>query len=109
MFDSIATARGVSITYARGGVSESLTALPGSTVFEHVADSGAVSSHKSRDYLVRADTLALDESAVLPELGDTITEGGAVYAVHSPDGGNCFAWADPEHVILRIFTSAKEG
>jgi len=103
------------VTYVRGSSSVELSATIGRTVFELRDDYGGIEKTEARDYIVRAEDLILDGSAVLPERGDEIREtDGAktcVYEVMAPGKKPHWRWSDPYRKALRIHTkhTATEG
>jgi len=96
------------VTYCRGAVSAEVQAAVGRTVFE--VDSGTVvlEQFESRDFLIRAGDLVLNEQHVLPERGDRVREeqDGVtyVYEVMAPGREPCFRFSDPFRRTLRIHT-----
>ncbi len=92
------------VTYSRGGDSVSLLATIGNTEFEHVDEYGVVHKIESRDYLIIAADLVLDESEVLPATGDKVTDGDSVYEV-SPMGTDApYKFVGGHTIQIRIHT-----
>lgn len=101
----------VTITYARGAQSVTLTATPGSYVLKVSDPSGAMRVVRTdRDYLIPVASLILGGSVTLPAKGDTITETlrdgtTATYSVlpYSQDEP-VYRYSDHENTILRVHT-----
>lgn len=93
-----------SVVYARGTDSVTLAATVGRTEFEAEDEYGRVVRTVSRDYLVRAQDLVIGGETVLPEPGDRITDGDAVFEVMSPTGEPEWRWSDTIRKTLRIHT-----
>jgi hypothetical protein len=97
-------AAGVSVSYARGGTTRTLTAWVGRTVFASQLEGGPRIEFGDRDYLVTAADLALFGE---PALGDRITEvvGGETQThecVTPGTGEPAWRWSDPTQTIYRI-------
>lgn len=99
---------GVSVRYRRGPgqVSGTITAIVGETEYEDVDEQGIVISGKSRDYLIAAADLVINDIAVTPQNGDEILETVGsqtfVYEVSRIPGGKHFRPSDPYGTTLRI-------
>lgn len=109
MFETIAAARGSTVTYARGAVSVDVAMVPTDTRYEQQDESGAITAFKARAFIAKASDLVLDGSTVLPERFDTITSGGIEYIVRAPAGGEVFSWMDPAETLVRIQTLEDDG
>lgn len=99
---------GVTVVYRRAEHEVELTAVPGRS--EHEVDDGysLVKAH-SRDYLIAAADLVLNDEQTLPERGDQIIETGPdgeqlVYEVMWPVRGGEWDWSDAARTQLRIRT-----
>lgn len=93
-----------SVVYARGNQFVELKAAIGRT--QSTVDPDPLPERlQSRDYLILAAELILEELATLPQVGDQIREiNGLVYDVlpHGPEP--CYRYADPYRRLLRIHT-----
>lgn len=102
------TAAGVSVTYARGPLSVSLTAVPTLHEYEVVDDEGFGIVMLSRDYLVHTEDLVLGGSEIAPRAGDRITEtvGGVVdtYEVMPLGQKKEYEPADSDGLLLLVHT-----
>ena len=95
-------AAGVTVTYARGGTTATVSALQGRTVFASVQEGGPRIEFGDRDYLILAADLILFGE---PAIGDRVTDGGEVYEVLTPGTGEpAWRWSDPAHISYRIHT-----
>jgi hypothetical protein len=92
------------VTYASGGQQVQLQATVGSTTFQVANDYGVFERWESRDYLVVAADLVLGDAVVVPQRGDTITDGGQVYTVMAPGHEDVYRPSDQYGVTLRIHT-----
>jgi hypothetical protein len=92
------------VTYCRGDGSADVPATVGRTVFEIDDGSGAVERFESRDFLIAASALPVDE----PRPGDKVKEpaGGklVVYEVMAPGKEPCWRWSDPFRKTVRVHT-----
>ena len=97
---------GVSITYARGAASATLTATLDKKVLQVGSDRGGAKVVVSdAAFLVAAAALILSGGATEPAKGDTIAHAGATYTVLSPGGGEPpWQWADAHRVMMRVHT-----
>ena len=100
---------GVAITYTRGGASVALTALVEPSQFDNFSEEGGATTVERRGYLIEASTLILSGSVTLPQIGDTITEGGNVYIVPKRTDGPRYEYQDENRLILRVNTTLKSG
>ena len=96
-------AAGVTVTYARGASSLTVSAIVGRTVFSSNALDGPRIEFGDRDYLIQATDLTIGE----PAIGDRITEiiDGVtrVFEVLTPGTGEpAWRWSDPAHTVYRI-------
>jgi len=101
----------VAIAYDRvGGLpATGIAAIKSATRIEELGDYGAVRNEAQLvDWLIPAALLVWDGAAILPALGDTVTETrGAtdyVYAVVGVEGGPVYTFDDADHRLLRIHT-----
>ena len=96
------------VTYQRGGASVDVRATIGRTVFEIDDGYGLIEKVESRDYLIPAADLVLNEQTTLPERGDRIQETQDdkvyVYEVMAPGKEPHFRFSDPYRRTLRIHT-----
>jgi len=96
------------VTYCRGNASVEVQAAVGRTVFEVDSGSAVLEQFESRDFLIRAADLVLNEQQILPERGDHVREeqDGVtyVYEVMAPGREPCFRFSDPFRRTLRIHT-----
>lgn len=94
---------GVTITLTRPGVgSVEVTAVPGRSLHESIAESGQVLQTQARDYHILAEDYDFGSGAVLPARFDTATEGGITYTVLSLGGDAQFRYMDNARAILRV-------
>lgn len=99
------------VTYRRGEASVELQATIGRTEHEVENGYGVLQKVETRDFLVRAEDLVLNGSAVLPNRGDRIIEShgeaALTYEVMAPgtrSGSSHFKYADAYRHSLRIHT-----
>jgi hypothetical protein len=93
------------VIYRRGGeASLVLPATVGKTVFKVADDYGRFQYIESRDYLISASDLVLNNAKVLPEAGDEIVEEGFVYEVMAPNNEPEWRYSDSCRNTLRIHT-----
>lgn len=92
----------VSVTYARGATSDTLSATRGQTKFTAVDDSGAQMAGVAEDFIFTgADIVAL--LGGMPQPGDRITAGDDLFEVHAfGDDLRGWVWTDPYHISLRV-------
>ena len=98
----------VSITYTRGNHSAALIAIVEPDLFEQLTTLGATKIEQ-RSYLIKADTLIINGSLTLPQIGDTITEGANVFIVPKGNDRPRHEYADENRLILRVNTTLKSG
>ena len=95
-------------TYQRGAASVELPATIGRTVFQTVNDHSVIERTETRDYLILASHLVLNETASLPQRGDRIVEadGGQtfIYEVLAPGKEPVWRYSDPYRQTLRVHT-----
>lgn len=98
----------VPVTYCRDAATAEVRATIGKTVFEVAREYGVFEKYISRDYIVAAGELILNDNPVLPVRGDQIreTQGGKtyVYEVMAPGNEPCWRWSDSYRRSLRIHT-----
>jgi hypothetical protein len=95
------------VIYRRGGGGEASLVLPatvGKTVFKVADDYGRFQYIESRDYLISAADLVLNDARILPEPGDEIVEDGFVYEVMAPNNEPEWRYSDSCRNTLRIHT-----
>lgn len=96
---------GQTVTYSRSGDSVELTATVGPEDRSTAGDI-VLTTVGMRDFLIQAADLEFVEDVpVVPQRGDRITWGSAVYEVRPPaDGVPHWRWSDPYKLIRRIHT-----
>lgn len=97
------------VVYRRGTASVTLAATIGSSDGSVSLDYGARERWESRDYLVRAADLVLEDEVALPAVGDLIveTDGGKefTYQVLQPSVEEpAYRYTDGHRIRLRIHT-----
>jgi hypothetical protein len=96
------------VTYQRDTDSVDVAATVGKTEFQIDSGYGVIETFQSRDFLIAAAGLVLDDQAVLPEPGDRITETQGeqtfVYEVMAPGNEPCWRYSDVYRQTLRIHT-----
>ena len=97
------------VVYGRGGESVEIAATVGRTVFRLEGSHGQVTRYISRDYLVAAADLVLDDERITPQRGDVIRETADdvtyVHEVMSPSSSEPdWRYSDPQRRTLRIHT-----
>lgn len=95
----------VTVTYTRGEFSVTLTATVGRTPYD-IEQGGAVVAYESRDYIIKAEDLVLDDEVVKPSRGDRITDGSKTYEVNVPGNMNVFESIGSDGSVLKIHTKA---
>ena len=97
-----------SVLYRRGSLTVPVQAGKGRTTFELTDTSGILISIESRDFLISAASLLLDDIPILPELGDRIIEtiGSKLHAYEVSNFGSeqSYRFCDPYRYKLRIHT-----
>lgn len=94
---------GVPIVYQRPGVgSVNLTVIRGESVQEVDRDGQVVQEHRTRDYLVQASELVIEDSLTTPQRHDMITEDGETYQVLAINGEPHWRYTDRTKTVLRI-------
>lgn len=108
-FDAIAGVIGCSVTYHRGNAWVRIDdAVPGNS--DHSAEgSPVILENRTRDFIVRTESLNFGGSRFLPQRGDSIkqTIAGTVYTyrVHQPDGASQpWRYSDSEQSRIRVHT-----
>jgi hypothetical protein len=95
----------VPVIYRRGGeASLVIPATVGKTVFKVTDDYGRYQHIESRDYLISAADLVLNNTQILPEPGDEIIENGFIYEVMAPNNEPEWRYSDSSRQSLRIHT-----
>ena len=92
------------VIYRRGGDSAEVPATVGKTVFKVTDDYGRFQYIESRDYLISAADLVLNDTQILPDPGDEIVEDGFVYEVMAPNNEPEWRYSDSCRNTLRIHT-----
>ena len=117
-FKLLQNTAGVRITYARGDVNITLTAIPSDTEFVSAIPSdtefvsadgdGYMETVEARDFVFPASDLTIGGQPVLPDRGDTITETvngqQQTYPVTNAGSGRYFKYSDPFRKIIRVHT-----
>ena len=97
-----------SVLYRRGSLTVPVQAGKGRSTFELTDTSGILVEIESRDFLISAGNLFLDEMPILPEVGDRIIEtvGGKLHAYEVSNFGSeqSYRFCDPYRYTLRIHT-----
>ncbi len=97
-----------SVLYRRGSLTVPVQAGKGRSTFELTDTSGILVEIESRDFLISAANLLLDEMPILPEVGDRIIEtvGGKLHAYEVSNFGSekSYRFCDPYGYKLRIHT-----
>ena len=100
------------VQYVRGSRSAAVAATVGKTTFELDDGYGVLVRHESRDFLILAADLVLDDAPTRPQRGDRIqeTQGSTTftYEVTAPNKEPCWRWSDPYRKTLRIHTKEVE-
>jgi hypothetical protein len=94
----------VPVIYRRDGDSAEVSATVGKTVFKVTDDYGRFQHIESRDYLISADDLMLNETHILPRQGDEIIENSFIYEVMAPNNEPEWRYSDSSRQTLRIHT-----
>ncbi len=97
-----------SVLYRRGSLTVPVQAGKGRTSFELTDTSGILVEIESRDFLISAASLLLDEMLILPEVGDRIIETNGVklhaYEVSNFGAQQPYRFCDPYRIKLRVHT-----
>ncbi len=97
-----------SVLYRRGSLTVPVQAGKGRSTFEITDRSGILVEIESRDFLISAANLLLDDLPILPEVGDRIIEtiGGKLQAYEVSNFGaeQPYRFCDPYRYKLRIHT-----
>ena len=107
--DTLLAEEGVTVTYARGANSVSITAVAGQTPVELSDDLGNLSeTDRYIDWLIKPGDLVLGGSQTTPQKGDTITrtvDGDShVYTVTELPGSEVWRYSDEAHGMIRVHT-----
>jgi len=101
---SLKAAAGVSVLYARGGSSVTITAVQGRTDHEVIGAHGIViDTARAVDWIVEAADLAA-ESLDPPARGDTITVNGSTYELIPAGNGRWYSPWDTSGLGYRLHT-----
>ena len=96
------------VLFCRGSQTVEVPAGKGRTTFELTDTSGILISIESRDFLISAASLLLDDIPILPEVGDRIIEtiGSKLHAYEVSNFGSeqSYRFCDPYRYKLRIHT-----
>ena len=97
-----------SVLYRRGSLTVPVQAGKGRSTFELTDTSGILVEIESRDFLISAGNLFLDEMPILPEVGDRIIEtvGGKLHAYEVSNFGSeqAYRFCDPFRHKARVHT-----
>ena len=99
----------VPVIYRRGSDSAEVPATIGKTVFKVTDDYGRYQHIESRDYLISAADLVLNDTRILPEPGDEIIGNGFIYEVMAPNNEPEWRYSDSSRQTLRIHTKLTGG
>jgi len=101
------------VEYVRGSQSVSLPATIGKTTFEVDDGLGVLVRFESRDFLILARDLIIDDQPAFPQRGDRIQETDGVqvfvYEVTAPGKEPCWRYSDPFRNTFRIHTKHVDG
>ncbi len=96
------------VYYLRGDSSVVLRATVGRSIFDQTGSDGLVSRTETRDYLILAADLLIDDVADTAKPGDQIIEGGLedgfIYEVMAMPDEPCWRWSDQYRLTYRIHT-----
>lgn len=102
---TLAVAAGVSVLIRRGGaVSDSVTAVVGTTEFDETNNDGILERRQSRDYLIAVADYVIGDVTCEPQPGDQIEEGGRYHRVLPLGDEPCARYSDAERLMWRIHT-----
>ena len=97
----------VAITYERRGATVAVNAMVEPSQFPSLGDEGGATKYETRGYLIESSMLILGGTVVVPEIGDTITEGTRVYIVPKKTDGPRWEYADENRLLIRVNTTYK--
>lgn len=104
------SAAGETVTYHRGEHSVSLDAVPGATVYDATVGDDVTVEGRTRDYVIVAADLVLDDEQVMPERGDTIRHeiNGDVHVWEAIRfGEQVWCYSDHGQTAIRVHTRLK--
>lgn len=106
LLSSLRRTAGVTVTYARGADSGTMTAIPGRTDHEEYGPDDYSITSRFHDWIVAAADLELASAgAVTPQPDDEITDAaGNTYRVLPLTGDRCFSWVSQQRLAYRIHT-----
>ncbi len=90
------------VAYRRGDETVEVPATIGKTIFKIEDEYRRVVRYESRDFLITASDLLLDEAIILPERGDEIIDEGFIYEVMAPANEPEWRYSDSFRNTLRI-------
>jgi hypothetical protein len=90
------------VIYRRGDDTAEVPATIGKTLFRIEDEYGRVVRYESRDFLITASELILNETVVSPERGDEIIDDGFIYEVMAPANEPEWRYSDSFRNTLRI-------
>lgn len=110
--DQLKAYAGRPVDYRRDAQSVSVTATIGKTLFEADDEFHVVKTYESRDFLIQAADLVLNQLVITPRRGDRIEETVGtvtwVYEVMAPGNEPPFRYADTCRKTIRIHTKHVE-
>jgi hypothetical protein len=96
------------VVYRRGNDSVEVAATVGKTIFEVRNEFGLIEKTETRDFLILAADLVLNDLPVLPKRGDQVRETVGskvfVYEVMAPGKVPEWCYSDPYRKTLRVHT-----
>lgn len=95
------------VTYRRGSDEFEIQATVGRSAFEQTDENGVVLRElATKDWIVSAADMLIDEVAIEPKSGDRITDAnGKTYQVTSVGGQPPWRWSDEFQNMMRIHTT----
>lgn len=97
-----------SVRYSRDAAYVDVAATLGKTEFEVIGDDEGITRVWTRDFIVSTNDLKLNDTAILPQSGDRITEttaaGTEVYRVAAPNDETPWQYAGQHKHQIRIHT-----
>lgn len=98
-------ARGVTVSYARGATTLSITAVPAQVRSQALLTNVVDMSFGERDYLIRASLLTLGEPAEGDRITETLAGESKMFEVIEPGQGEpSWRWHDRAETTYRIHT-----
>jgi hypothetical protein len=94
----------IDVVYSRSMASISVKATRAATPYESSDTDGIIHRTVARDYLIATTDFPFVDP---PRNGDTITDSGDVYLVHSMTGETPWRYSDPGRSLMRIHTKKQ--